>query len=89
MIQKIVGSIPIFHPKIKKVSKNVTFLKILYIYINTREKSHIKLIMKTNTNIQLLSNQMFHLWATITSSANVFGFDYDVREPKNLKLKLG
>jgi len=45
--------------------------------------------MKTNTNIQLLSNQMFHLWATITSSANVFGFDYDVREPKNLKLKLG
>lgn len=38
--------------------------------------------MKTNTNIQLLSNQMFHLWATISSVCD-FGFGgNDYREPK-------
>jgi len=40
--------------------------------------------MKTNTNIQLLSNQMFHLWATITSSVCTYGFNYNAREPKQL-----
>jgi len=43
--------------------------------------------MTTNTNIQLLSNQMSHLWATITGSLCAFGFgqdSYNVREPKRL-----
>jgi len=43
--------------------------------------------MKTNTNIQLLSNQMFHLWTAITVSVCAFGFgqdSYNVREPKRL-----
>jgi len=42
-------------------------------------------IMKAIINIQLLSDQMFHLWATI-SSVRAFGFDYNNREPKQLKL---
>lgn len=38
--------------------------------------------MKTNTNIQQLSNQLHMLWTTIISSVRAFGFDYNVREPK-------
>ena len=45
--------------------------------------------MKTNTNIQLLSNQMFHSWAVImTSVLCAIGFgdsNYSTkREPKQL-----
>jgi len=58
-------------------------------YINKSVPKPKLKIMKTNTNIQVLSNQMFHIWATI-SSVRAFGLGYDERDPKtNLTGKTG
>jgi hypothetical protein len=51
-------------------------------------------MMKINTNIQKLTNQVHNLWSTIDSSVRAYGFsnedrDYDGIAPKTTKLGIG
>ena len=73
---------------IKISKKRYGIIFFIYLYRETDAMVNNN-IMKTITNIQLQTNQMFHLWATMMNSvlcAVVFGGnDYSiVREPKQL-----